>query len=266
SAVPQALHVRNLSRRRPLRAPSAPPAALRRDTKPCQVWSRRSVECDRPARFVDVTVTPWLPGAPGRVPDWGVPHRCRGQPPFGLAPGSPTADSRLQNLRDADQTWTFSDQRKVRGAKRHACSDIPAIDACSKRPGRGTRPIRTSVRRHDVRLTRASGFVPFASPPPFQDSANDAFRRRANYTYPSRLCGLDMASGLATLSALAPSNSLRTGSSIFLPLSVRGSSVTASTSLGTCRAEALLRICSLMRLTNASSSSTPSARTTNRGM
>jgi len=54
-----------------------------------------------------------------------------------------------------------------------------------------------------------------------------AFRRWASSTKYRRLFGLAIASGLATASAAAPSRILRTGSSIFFAVSVRGTSSTA---------------------------------------
>ncbi len=61
-------------------------------------------------------------------------------------------------------------------------------------------------------------------------------------------------------------SSFLTGSSIFLPESVRGIAFTWKISFGTCRAESALRMPALMRFVSASSSTRPSRRTTKSGM
>lgn len=59
------------------------------------------------------------------------------------------------------------------------------------------------------------------------------FSCAASRTKNSRLAGLAIASGLVTCSLGVPSSNRRTGTSIFLPVSVRGMSGTAYTSSGT---------------------------------
>src|SRR6266567_3055122 len=69
-----------------------------------------------------------------------------------------------------------------------------------------------------------------------------AARFAAKSTNQRRLPGLAIVSGLATFSIGWPSRIFLTGTSSFLPDSVRGTSATVKISLGTTRADTALRI------------------------
>ena len=94
----------------------------------------------------------------------------------------------------------------------------------------------------------------------------DAFLCAAKSAYHCNDPGLPIASGFAIFSMGVPSKSFLIGSSIFLPVSVRGISGTAKTSFGTWRAESCLRILSHSCCFSVSSSRYPSRSTTNSGI
>ena len=118
------------------------------------------------------------------------------------------------------------------------------------RRGRAPPPAPPALRCRldDLDLPRAQASI---SPPPA-----DARSRRTTRRSPA----FAIAPRLNTCSAGAPSSSFLTGSSIFLPDSVRGIASTWKISFGTWRAESALRMSPLMRFVSASSSTSPGAQ------
>ena len=89
---------------------------------------------------------------------------------------------------------------------------------------------------------------------------------RAYSAKASRACGFAIALRLAASSGLAPSRILRTGTSIFLPVSVAGIAGTAMIVSGTCLAVYSERSRPAILPRRASSRTAPSASVTNSGM
>src|SRR5581483_10677919 len=96
--------------------------------------------------------------------------------------------------------------------------------------------------------------------------ARSGLEVRASSAKKRTASGLRVAPTLAAWSIATPMNSFLTGTSIFLSLKVRGMAGTARMSSGTWRGETCWRIVALIFCFSASSSSSPSARTTNNGI